>query len=47
MMLHGNDGVDIVPVDGHYEGHVDGQFVTSGDTWKEVYNDLMEMGYLK
>ena len=43
MMLQGDESVDIIPVDGHYEGHVDGEFVVSGDTWSEVYNDLLEM----
>lgn len=47
VMLQGDERIDIVCVHGHYEGHVDGEFVVSGDTWNEVYNDLVEMGYLK
>lgn len=47
MMLQGDEGVDIRCVNGHYEGYVDEQFVVSGDTWAEVYNDLLEMGYLR
>ena len=46
-MLHGDERVDIICVQGHYEGLVDGEFVVSGDTWTEVYKDLLEMGYLK
>lgn len=46
-MLQEGEGVVIIPVSGHYEGHVHGQFVVSGDTRNEVYNDLLEMGYLK
>lgn len=31
-------------VKGHYEVHdSDGNFVLSGDTWDECYNDLVEM----
>lgn len=34
----------IVPVRGHYEVHdSNGNFVLSGDTWDECYNDLVEM----
>lgn len=47
MMLQGDERVDIICVQGHYEGRVDGEFVVSGDTWNEVYHDLEEMGYLK
>ena len=47
MMLQGDESVDIVHVQDHYEGYVDGEFVVSGDTWKEVYDDLVEMGYIK
>lgn len=39
--------VEIIRVKGHYEGCVNGKFITSGDTQAEVYNDLKEMGYLK
>lgn len=39
--------VRIVHNDGHYEGFVNGEFIVSGDTWEEVYDDLREMGYLK
>ena len=46
MMLHGDERVDIICSQGHYEGHVDGEFVVSGDTWNEVYRDLVEMGIL-
>ena len=46
-MLQGDDRIDIILEHGHYEGRVDGQFVVSGDSWNEVYNDLIEMGYLK
>jgi hypothetical protein len=46
-MLHGDEKVDIVCVQGHYEGHVSEEFVVSGDTWIEVYHDLEEMGYVK
>lgn len=45
-MVQGNERVDIRYSYGHYEGYVDGEFVVSGDTWNEVYNDLLEMGYL-
>ena len=47
MMLQRYEIVDIIHVHEHYEGHVDGKFVVSGDTWNEVYKDLLEMGYLK
>lgn len=34
----------IVPVKGHYEVHDSNRnFVLSGDTWKECYNDLADM----
>ena len=34
----------IVQVRGHYEVHdSNGNFVLSGDTWDECYNDLVEM----
>ena len=34
----------IVQVKGHYEAYdSDGNFVLSGDTWDECYNDLIEM----
>jgi hypothetical protein len=34
----------IVQVRGHYEVHdSNGNFVLSGDTWDECYNDLNEM----
>lgn len=46
-MLQGDERVDIISVNGHYEGQVDGIFVVSGDTWTEVYKDLLEMEYLK
>ena len=34
----------IVQVKGHYEVHdSNGDFVLSGDTWDECYNDLVDM----
>ena len=34
----------IIQVKGHYEVHdSNGNFVLSGDTWDECYNDLIEM----
>ena len=34
----------IVQVKGHYEVHdSNGNFVLSGDTWDECYNDLLDM----
>ena len=34
----------IVQVKGHYEVHdSNGNFVLSGDTWNECYNDLIDM----
>ena len=39
--------LEIVSVRGHYEGRVGGQFIVSGDSYTEVYNDLKEMGYLR
>lgn len=47
MILQRTNSVEIIHVDNHYEGRVCGKFVVSGDTWDEVYNDLVEMGYLK
>lgn len=38
--------VEIRSVYGHYEGRVNGQFVVSGDSYNEIYNELKEMGYL-
>lgn len=38
--------VDIRSVNGHYEGRVNGQFVVSGDSYNEVYQELKEMRYL-
>lgn len=42
----GDERVDIVCSEGHYEGRVNGEFVVSGDTYNEVYCDLEEMGYV-
>lgn len=39
--------VEIISIRGHYEGRVHGQFVVSGDSYTEVFNDLKEMGYLR
>lgn len=47
MMLHEGDRVDILHVHEHYEGRVNGQVVVSGDTWNEVFHDLVEMGYIE
>ena len=34
----------IIQVKGHYEVYDDaGNFVLSGDTWDECYNDILEM----
>ena len=34
----------IIQVKGHYEIYDDkGNFISSGDTWNECYNDLLEM----
>ena len=34
----------IIPVKGHYEAYYEsGNFVISGDTYNECYNDLLEM----
>lgn len=34
----------IIQIKGHYELYDDnGNFVSSGDTWDECYNDLLEM----
>lgn len=46
-MLQENKRVDIIETWGHYEGRVDGEFIVSGDTWNEVHNDLLEMGYVE
>ena len=46
-MSQENKRVDIIETWGHYEGRVDGEFIVSGDTWNEVYNDLLEMGYVE
>lgn len=37
--------VEIIHVREHWEGYVDGEFVVSGDTYSEVYTDLLEAGY--
>lgn len=35
---------NIIQVRGHYEAYdSNGNFVLSGDTWDECYNDLVEM----
>lgn len=46
-MVTFDDDVDIVRVRDHYEGRVNGHTVVTGDTWTEVHNDLLEMGYYK
>ena len=34
----------IIQIKGHYELYDDnGNFISSGDTWEECYNDLAEM----
>ena len=43
MMSQERKRVVILNVNGHYEGYVNGEFVVSGDTWTEVYIDLLEM----
>lgn len=47
VMLQGDERIDILWVHGHFEGYVNDEFVVSGDTWNEVYDDLVEMGYLR
>lgn len=47
MISQRDERVDIICVHGHYEGHVNGKFVVSGDTWNEVHKDLLEMGYVQ
>ena len=39
--------IDIVYVNGHYSAYLNGEFLVSGDTLKEVCEDLTEMGYIK
>ena len=39
--------LEIVNVNGHYEGRVGGQFVVSGDSYTEVYKELVQLGYLR
>lgn len=46
-MLQGDEEIEIICINGHYEGYVCNEFVASGDTWNEVYNDLSEMRYLR
>jgi hypothetical protein len=46
-MSRDDDVVSILHAHEHYSGYVNGKFVVSGDTWKEVHDDLVEMGYLK
>lgn len=41
------ENIEIIRVRGHYEGYINGEFITSGDTQNEVYSELKEMGYLK
>ena len=39
-----NNTHSIIQVKGHYEVHdSNGNFVLSGDTWDECYNDLVDM----
>ena len=39
-----SDAHRIIPVNGHYEAYDgNGNFVLSGDTWDECYNDLVAM----
>lgn len=39
-----NSIYQIMQVKGHYEAYDEyGQFVTSGDTYEECYNDLIDM----
>lgn len=40
-------GIEIRYVHGHFEAYVDGKWILSGDTREEVYNALLEMGYVK
>ena len=34
--------LEILNINGHYEGYINGVFYTSGDTYAEVYNELKE-----
>ena len=42
-MLQGDESIDIRSVQGHYEGYVDGEFIASGDTWNEVYKEVLKI----
>lgn len=33
---------EIKPVKGHYEGYINGDFISSGDTYDECYKELEE-----
>lgn len=47
MKLQAYEEANILHIGDHYEGRVNGRAVVSGDTWNEVYQDLIEMGYIK
>lgn len=38
--------IEIRHVMEHYEAFVNGQFVVSGDTFNEVFEELRKMGYV-
>lgn len=46
-MLLDDDDIIITSVKDHYEAYLHGEFVVSGDTWNEVYNEIKEMRYLR
>lgn len=39
------NNIEIKSVKGHYEAYENGKFICSGDTIREVEEDLREMGY--
>ena len=46
-MLQEFENVHVKHVNGHYEAYRDRQFIVSGDTLKEIYEDLKELEYLR
>ena len=32
--------IEILNINGHYEGYINGTFICSGDTYNEVYNEI-------
>ena len=43
-MLSDDSRIVVIPVMEHYEAYLDGKFIVSADTRREIYNELQKIG---